>query len=59
MDRVRIGGLMRCCILTLETRNVPAYEGERIECVHCAGGIVFRAGAWEWEGASGGLTSKC
>ena len=56
-DKVRIGGLMRCCLETLSGLypNGPdkiATEGQRLRCKYASemehGDMVFRAGAWEW-----------
>ncbi len=51
---VRIGGLMRCCLSTLEDFMARAKEqpkeGDTLLCrYHCNnGGMIFRNGAWEW-----------
>jgi hypothetical protein len=53
--RVRHGGLMRCCLASLQgamaERTEPLQEGETIFCKYCDpnnGGMIFRNGAWEW-----------
>ena len=53
--RVRAGGLLRCCLATLEEHiaaaPAPPQEGDRLQCKHCTntgGGMVFKRGAWEW-----------
>jgi hypothetical protein len=52
---VRPGGLMRCCLATLNEhmagRCEAPKEGERLGCRYCknvGGGMIFRGGAWEW-----------
>lgn len=47
-DDVRPGGLMRCCTETIDERETPGQDGDRIECRYCHSPIVFRKGAWEW-----------
>jgi hypothetical protein len=54
--KLRPGGLMRCCVATLEqtmgTGDDPK-EGDELLCVYCknlGGGMVFKDGAWEWKG---------
>ena len=48
--RLRPGGVMRCCIATLEKRMAsgPPHEGELLPCDHCSSGLIYRDGAWEW-----------
>lgn len=49
-QRVRVGGLMRCCIHTIETteiKNEPA-EGDSMECRYCSDQLRWHDGAWEW-----------
>ena len=49
--RIRPGGLIRCCILTIEEDSPknPA-EGEKIKCRYCSSGtMIFKNGAWEWD----------
>lgn len=51
---VRIGGLMRCCTLSIKeamtTATEPPKEGDRLQCNYCKNedGMRFREGAWEW-----------
>lgn len=50
---VRPGGLMRCCIVTLEgymeEATTPPKEGDKLHCEWCRDGeMIFRDGAWEW-----------
>lgn len=51
--KVRTGGLMRCCLATLEERMPTCaddpVEGEKLVCRYCSGNMVFRDGAWEWD----------
>lgn len=51
--RVRQGGLMRCCLTSLDNYMLcciaPPKEGDKIQCASCKiGRIIFKAGAWEW-----------
>jgi hypothetical protein len=58
--RVRPGGLMRCCLMTLEEASTwhqrrgrayePPKEGDKIKCGYCSHFMVYRKGAWEWAG---------
>ena len=47
---IRPGGLMRCCVQTLN--ELPAdrvdREGEVLKCNYCEGWMRFCKGAWEW-----------
>ncbi len=48
--RIRPGGLMNCCILTIneDAPHSPA-EGKKIKCRYCSSGtMIFKNGAWEW-----------
>lgn len=46
---LRIGGVMRCCIKTLdESEHLREVEGEILKCKWCSSSLRFRAGAWEW-----------
>jgi hypothetical protein len=54
---VRAGGLMRCCLATLDEWSVrvaagkapPPKEGDTMQCkYHDGEGMRFRDGAWEW-----------
>lgn len=52
-DKVHAGGLMRCCLQTLEEYYpdgpaVKAAEGEVLPCKYCDSSVIFRAGYWEW-----------
>ena len=50
LDKIRYGGLLRCCIYTLCELNHLAKEGDTIQCKYCkSGGMRFRDGAWEWD----------
>lgn len=55
IEPVRIGGLMRCCLATLDDHllalEVRSKEGDQLTCKYCvskAGDMIFRGGAWEW-----------
>lgn len=49
---LRIGGVMRCCIHTLdEVENVEGFvqdEGTVVPCKYCKSALWVRDGAWEW-----------
>lgn len=47
---VRIGGLMRCCTLTLRQTPWHGTLGDRIDCRHCATYMEFSRGAWAFGG---------
>ena len=51
---VKHGGLLRCCLQTLDDAMVaaeqPPQEGDRLRCAYCKdeAGMVFKGGAWQW-----------
>ena len=47
---VRIGGLMRCCTLTLRQTPRHGAEGETLPCNYCSSPMQFVDGAWTWAG---------
>lgn len=54
--RVRQGGLMRCCLLSLDDAMVaataPPKEGDTLRCAYGKpdhGPMRFHDGAWEWD----------
>lgn len=52
---IDIGGLMRCCITTIdhiahESPDMQVTEGQRATCRWCNGSIVYTEGAWRWPG---------
>lgn len=51
--RVRQGGLMRCCLLTLAEYELSTQGNGRNGVVHCAyckdGQMRYRDGVWEWD----------
>jgi hypothetical protein len=52
--RVRHGGLMRCCLATLEERMATCAPdpvvGEQLKCKYCNNWMRFgEDGAWEWD----------
>ena len=55
---VRTGGLMRCCLASLDEEMEKATEapkeGDIASCKYCSGKnqMVFRKGSWEWVGSS-------
>lgn len=46
---LRIGGVMRCCIATLDDALVTENEGDTLDCRHCSSRLRVRDGAWEWD----------
>jgi hypothetical protein len=46
---LRIGGVMRCCILTLSQYDGPEDEGTILACRYCHDRLRVRDGAWEWD----------
>jgi len=52
--RVFQGGLMRCCLATLDDymakTDKPPQEGDTLPCAYHSdnGGMIFRDGAWRW-----------
>jgi hypothetical protein len=57
MYRVRRGGLMRCCLASLDAQMCdpaknPPTEGDILDCEYEPDGnakLRFRDGAWEWK----------
>ena len=56
-DKIRIGGLMRCCTATIrilydENPGMRAAEGQELQCQYAHDNpdhrMRFRDGAWEW-----------
>lgn len=53
---IRQGGLMRCCIATIqeemESQSALPMEGDRLQCKHHPnnGGMIFKDNVWEWNG---------
>jgi hypothetical protein len=43
-----IGGVMRCCMTTLDTTLVMEEEGEILPCKFCSSALIFRDGIWQW-----------
>lgn len=53
-EQVRPGGLMRCCMASLQEAREPAteapMEGDRVKCKYCQDGMmVYSDGAWQWD----------
>lgn len=46
---VRQGGLMRCCLATIDNSTEPASEGKVKHCLYCSSSVVLKDGAWEWK----------
>jgi hypothetical protein len=52
-DLVRTGGLMRCCLASINELygNDPDHRasgGDVLGCRWCSSTMTFRDGAWEW-----------
>jgi hypothetical protein len=47
----RQGGLMRCCIMTLEEAEIEdePKDGDVIQCKYCKDYMVWSDGAWQWK----------
>lgn len=56
---MRIGGLLRCCIQTLNMRQPDdEADGATLECDYCDSRMIVRAGAWEWAAPESILTLR-
>ena len=53
---VRDGGLFRCCLASLQEAMARAEQlprnGDVLTCDICSEQMVYRLGAWEWEGVT-------
>lgn len=46
---VMIGGLMRCCLATLNgSESLKEEDGEILPCKYCSSSMVFAKGIWGW-----------
>jgi hypothetical protein len=45
---IRHGGLMRCCLLTLDTYEGPETEGAVLRCKSCSDSMIVMNGCWIW-----------
>jgi len=45
----RIGGLMQCCMATLDEALLTENEGDTLHCRYCTSQMRVRNGAWEWD----------
>ena len=48
---VRKGGLMRCCLVTLDDHELETQgtaQDKPLPCKWCKSKMIHRAGAWEW-----------
>jgi hypothetical protein len=43
-----IGGVMRCCVETLDTTLVLEKEGDILHCKYCDSSLIVRNGIWQW-----------
>jgi len=48
---VRMGGVMRCCLQTLEMADLvaPPTDGDVLSCRYCRSALRFWRQAWEWK----------
>lgn len=56
--QVDTAGLLRCCILSAERRNItgePPREGEILTCDMCGDPMVLVNNVWKWDRSSLGL----
>lgn len=51
--QVMIGGLMRCCMQTLDEEMRPKAEmpneGDKLKCRYCSNRMIFSKNAWGWD----------
>lgn len=49
--RVRMGGLLRCCIATVAEMESETQPGDRAACTYCKESTLRVAddGVWEWD----------
>ena len=48
--KIAMGGLMRCCVATLDERcDEPVPEGGAIPCRWCSSRVVLKDGVWQWD----------
>jgi hypothetical protein len=46
---IRIGGLLRCCIASIQKSVRPSEPGTYLDCQWCKGEMVVdEGGAWRW-----------
>lgn len=62
-DKVNAGGLMRCCLETLDDYypdgpKQKALEGQLLPCKYCRSSMVFRSGWWNWQRDPDGFAAK-
>lgn len=43
---LQIGGVMRCCVETLDSTPVQEVEGEVLPCKYCSDSLIFMDEAW-------------
>lgn len=59
--RVATGGLMRCCLQSLDDEmrrrqlagRMLAPDGDELKCQNCRAGMHVESGVWEWNGPDG------
>jgi hypothetical protein len=47
--RYHPGGLLRCCIKTLEESDVQEIKGEKLVCMYCKDTMFFDGQIWRWK----------
>lgn len=48
-SHIRSGGLMRCCLATIDQYEGPVEIGTVLPCEHCKDSMVIALdGVWEW-----------
>ena len=46
---IAIGGLLRCCILSLQEYTGPEEEGQTLVCTYCRAPLILRGDRWHWD----------
>ena len=53
LEKVYIGGLMRCCTQTLnevrEEKTDTPQEGDEIPCAYCKSSMIWKGDGWHWK----------
>lgn len=49
------GGVMRCCVETLNTTDGPEDEGTVLPCKWCKSSLIVKGGVWRWNKKAEGL----
>ena len=43
-----IGGVMRCCVESLNSALVNETEGEIVKCKYCKSSLILKNKVWQW-----------